>query len=142
MTLEEKRAWIRPIIGVLAYAVYVAIVVRRADGAPLPDTSYAAPLLWTIGAAIVASILAEIVASILDPRASRVKDVRDKEINRLGEYTGQSFVIIGAVLAMLMALADWDQFWIANVIYLAFLLSMVLGSVTKVVAYRRSLPQW
>jgi hypothetical protein len=40
--------------------------------------------------------------------------VRDKEIGRLGEYTGQSFVVIGAVAAMLMAMAGWDHFWIAT----------------------------
>jgi hypothetical protein len=146
MTLEEKRAWIRMIVGVLAYATYVVIVLRRAGDTPLPDVAYAATLLWTIGAAIVASIVVEIVAQIVagiaNPRVSQVKDVRDKEIGRLGEYTGQSFLVLGAVVALLMALANWDQFWIANVIYLAFVLSMVLGSITKVVVYRRSFPQW
>jgi hypothetical protein len=43
---------------------------------------------------------------------------------------------------MLMALAEWDPFWIANVIYLCFVLSAVLGSVTRVIVYRGSMPQW
>jgi hypothetical protein len=49
---------------------------------------------------------------------------------------------IGAVAAMLMALAEWDWFWIANVIYLCFVLSAILGGIIKVVVYRRSFPQW
>ncbi|MER6948074.1 hypothetical protein ABT294_28955 [Nonomuraea sp. NPDC000554] len=142
MTHEEKRAWIMLVVSVAAYAAYVVIVVSRAGGGPLPEVPYAATLLWTVGAGIVASIVAEIGIAVLNPRASRVKDVRDREIGRLGEYTGQSFVIIGAVAAMLMAMAGWDRFWIANVIYLCFVLSAVVGSVTKIVAYRRSLPQW
>jgi len=49
-------------------------------------------------------------------------------------------VIIGATAAMLMAMAGWDRFWIANVIYLCFILSAILGSVTKIIAYRTSFP--
>jgi hypothetical protein len=142
VTHEEKRAWIRLVVSVVAYAGYVVIVVSRADGRPLRDVPYAGTLLWTVGAAIVGSIVAEIVIGVVNPRASRAKDERDREIGRLGEYTGQSFVVIGAVAAMLMAMAEWDWFWIANVIYLCFVLSAVLGGVTKVIVYRRSFPQW
>jgi hypothetical protein len=130
------------VVAVVAYTAYVITILSRANGGPLPDVTYAATLLWTIGAAIVASIVAEIVIGIANPTASRHKDVRDREIGRLGEYTGQSFVIIGAVAAMLMAMAEWEWFWIANVIYLCFVLSAILGSITKIVAYRRSFPQW
>ena len=142
MTHEEKRAWIRLVVAVIAYAVYVVTVLSRADGGPLPDVPYAAAMLWTIGGAIGAAILAEIGMAIVNPRASRVIDVRDKEIGRLGDYTGQAFVIIGAVAAMLMALAEWDGFWIANVIYLFFVLSAVVGDVAKIILYRRSVPEW
>jgi hypothetical protein len=38
-----------------------------------------------------------------------------------------------------MALARWDYFWIANVIYLGFVLWAVAGSVVKVAAYHRGL---
>ncbi|HUR08465.1 MAG TPA: hypothetical protein VM347_38410 [Nonomuraea sp.] len=142
MTHEEKRAWIRLVVAVIVYAAYVVIIVSRANGRPLPEVPYAATLLWTVGAAIVASIVAEIGIAIVNPRASRATDERDREIGRLGEYTGQSFVVIGGVAAMVMAMAEWDRFWIANVVYLCFVLSAVLGGITKVIVYRRSLPQW
>jgi hypothetical protein len=142
MTHEEKRAWIRLVVGVAAYAAYVAIVLSRAAGRPLPDVPYAATLLWTVGAAIAGAIVAEIGIGIVDPRASRVRDARDREIGRFGDYTGQSFVAIGAVAAMLMALAEWDWFWIANVIYLCFLLSTILGGIAKIIMYRKNVPQW
>ena len=142
MTHEEKRAWIRLVVAVLGYAAYAAVVLSRAEGRSLPDVPYASTLLWTIGGAIVASIVAEVGLAIVVPGASRAKDVRDREIGRLGEHIGQSFVVIGAVAAMLMAIADWDGFWIANVIYLCFVLSAILGGITKVIVYRRSLPEW
>lgn len=142
MTHEEKRAWIRLVVAVLAYSAYVGLIVSRVDGHPLPDVPYASTLLYTVGAAIVASIVAEAGMGILIPGASRTKDVRDREIGRLGDHVGQSFVVIGAVAAMLMAMAGWDRFWIANVIYLCFVLSAILGGITKVIVYRRSVPEW
>ncbi|WP_327049262.1 hypothetical protein OG320_16135 [Microbispora sp. NBC_01189] len=142
MTHLEKRAWIRLVVAVLAYAAYVVVVLRRVDGGPLPDVPYTAALLWSVGGAIAATIAAEIGMAIVNPRASRVQDARDREIGRFGDHVGQAFVVIGAVAAMLMAMAGWDRFWIANVVYLCFVLSAVLAGIAKVVAYRRSLPEW
>ncbi|WP_033345698.1 hypothetical protein [Catenuloplanes japonicus] len=136
MTLEERRAWIRLAVAVIAYGAYVVVVTIGADGRPLTDTSYGAALLWSVGGAIVASIVAE---TLLGGR-SREIDVRDREIGRVGDHTGQAFVVIGALSGMLMAVAEWDRFWIANVIYLCFALSSVLGGVTKVVLYRTGMP--
>ena len=142
MTLEEKRAWIRLVTAIAAYGGYMAVELDRAAGRPLAGVPYAAALLWSVGAAIVAAIAAEVVFGVVSPKASLAKDIRDREIGRLGDYVGQSFVVIGALAAMLMAMAGWERFWIANVIYLCFVLSAVLGNVTKVIVYRGSLPQW
>ncbi|MEV1245243.1 hypothetical protein ACIBO2_02875 [Nonomuraea sp. NPDC050022] len=141
MTLEERRAWIRLIVSVAAYGGYAFVVLGRAGERPLAEVPYGAALLWSVGAAILAAIALEIVVAAARP-ASLVKDERDREIGRLGDHVGQAFVVIGAVAAMLMAIADWDRFWIANVIYVCFALSSVLGNVAKVIVYRRSLPQW
>jgi hypothetical protein len=140
MTHQEKRAWIMLVVSAVAYAVYAAVILNRADGHELAATPYAAALLWTAGAGVVASMVIEMALGMVNPRASRLKDARDREIGRVGDYTGQSFVIIGATAAMLMAMAGWDRFWIANVIYLCFVLSAILGSVTKIIAYRTSFP--
>jgi len=142
MTHQEKRAWIGLVVSVLGYSAYLAVIGSRVDGRALPDVPYADALLWTVGAGIVAAIVAEIGMAVVVPGASRTTDARDREIGRLGDYVGQSFVAIGALAAMLMAMADWDRFWIANVIYLCFVLSAILGGVTKVVVYRRGVPQW
>lgn len=142
MTHEEKRAWIGLVVAIAGYTSYATMVLIRMDGRPLADVPYAGILLWTVGAAIVAAIVAEIVIGVVNPKASRAADERDREIGRLGEYVGQGFVVIGAVAAMLMAMADWDSFWIANVIYLCFVLSAVVGGIAKVVVYRKGVPQW
>jgi hypothetical protein len=104
--------------------------------------SYASTLLWSVGAAIGVQIALNIAVGIASPKDAKKKDQRDREIYRIGEHIGQSFVVIGGVAALLMALAEVDHFWIANVIYLAFFLSAVLGSVAKIFAYRRGFQTW
>ncbi|MDQ5862829.1 MAG: hypothetical protein M3536_11265 [Actinomycetota bacterium] len=142
MSFEEKSAWIMGVVAVGSYAVYLAIVLGLAGTMPLTEVSYVAPLLWTVGASIAASIALHAVMGISSPRDAGRKDQRDKEIYRFGEYIGQSFVVIGGVAALLMAMAELDHFWIANVIYLTFVLSAILGSVAKIVAYRRGFQPW
>ena len=141
MTLQERRAWIRLVTALAGYGVYVGVVLSSAGGRPLVQTAYAAALLWSAGGSMVAAMAIE-TGTGGGRRASRVTDVRDREIGRLGDYIGSSFVVIGAVAAMLMAMAGWERFWIANVIYLCFVASMVLGNVAKVLLYRGSFPQW
>ena len=140
MAHQEKRAWTMLVVSTVVYAVYVAVILNRAGGHQLTATPYAAALLWTAGAGVVATMVIDMSLGMANPRGSRLKDARDREIGRVGDYTGQSFVIIGATAAMLMAMAGWDRFWIANVIYLCFILSAILGSVTKIIAYRTSFP--
>jgi len=97
-----------------AYLVYLAIVLGRVVSTPVGHVSYVAP-------------------------GDRRSDVRDKEIYRFGEYASRWFVVAGAAAGFAMALARWDYFWIANVIYLGFVLWAVAGSVVKLAAYQRGL---
>ncbi|MGR6317495.1 hypothetical protein Q2K19_05470 [Micromonospora soli] len=142
MAFEEKRAWIMGLVAIAGYAAYVIIVLGRADGDRLTDVPYAVPLLATVAAGIVASIVLQTAVSAVSPEGANEKDQRDREIHRIGDHIGQSFVILGGVAALAMALANWDQFWIANVIYLCFVLSAAVGSAAKIVAYRRGFQSW
>ncbi|MFK0044327.1 hypothetical protein ACIQU4_09525 [Streptomyces sp. NPDC090741] len=143
MAFQEKRAWIMGVVAIAGYAVYLAVVLGRAgSGVPLPEVAYVVPLLWTVGGAIAASIALNIAAAISSPGEADIKDERDKEIARLGEYTGQSFLVLGAVTALALSMAEADRFWISNVIYLGFVLSAVLASVVKLAAYRWGFQSW
>ena len=52
-------------------------------------------------------------------------------VKALPELGSEPFYILNA-----------DTFWIANVIYVCFVLSAVLSSVTKLIVYRRGMPTW
>jgi hypothetical protein len=137
MAFEEKSAWVMIVVSVGAYTIYVATVLGRAGAGPLADVAYAATLLWTIGGAIVAGIVAHIAMAIAGGHGADRTDERDREINQVSERIGQSLVVIGALAALIMAIAELRHFWIANAVYLAFVLSSVLSSVAKIMAYRK-----
>ncbi|MGW4891628.1 hypothetical protein ACWEQL_05095 [Kitasatospora sp. NPDC004240] len=142
MALEEKRAWIMAAVTVAAYGAYLTVVLGRPADGPLAGTPYVAALLWSVGAAIVASIVLHIAAAALSPAEESVRDQRDREIHRFGEHVGQSFVVIGGVTALVLAMVEADPFWIANALYLAFVLAGLLGSAAKIAAYRQGLHPW
>jgi hypothetical protein len=142
MPAEEKHTWIAALVAIGGYAAYLTVVLGRADGTPLADVPYVSTMLWTMGLSIVATIVLHIVAAIVSPRDADKKDLRDKQINRLGDYVGMWFVAAGGLAALVMAMVELDHFWIANVIYLAFHLSAIFGAAAKIVAYRRGFQSW
>ncbi|HEU0180999.1 MAG TPA: hypothetical protein VFR16_02330 [Agromyces mariniharenae] len=143
MSYEEKGTWLYLVVAVVGYTVYLSLVLPQlAAGVPVEDVDYVPIMLWTIGGAIVVTIVLRILVEIVFPSESTKGDVRDKEIDRLGTRVGSSFVVIGALGALVLAMLEADWFWIANVIYLCFVLSALLESVTRLVAYRRGVPTW
>lgn len=136
MSFDEKNAWVFLTTAVLGYAVYLVLL------AALGAEQYGPILVWTVAGAIVANILARIALSAARPSESRERDQRDREVKAFGDRVGQAFVVLGAVAALLLALVEADWFWIANAVYLGFVLSAVIGSVASLVAYRKGLPAW
>lgn len=141
MPFEEKSAWVMGVLAVGTYTGYLVVILGRAGNA-LAEVPYEAALLWALGISIAASIVIHMLIAMFGPKDARKKDQRDREINRFGEHIGQSFVVIGGVAALGMAMAEMDYFWIANAVYLAFVLSAILGSAAKIVAYRRGFQPW
>jgi hypothetical protein len=137
MSSEEKRSWIYVVVAVGVAVVYFATVLSKVAGTDVATIGYVWPMLTAIGVGIGASIVLSIIAAIISPRDAGKTDVRDKEINRRGEYVGFHVMSVAAIVPLGLAMAKIDQFWIANTLYLAFVLAALASSVVKIVAYRR-----
>jgi hypothetical protein len=147
VSYEEKNTWVFAVLAPVGYLVYLVLLFTRAGGGPLEQTDYVPAMLGTILGAIVVGILGGIVVGIATGIASGGKDAgksdqRDKQINRFGEYIGSAFLVIGALGALVLAWFEAPHFWIANALYLAFVLQAILSSIAKLVAYRRGLHAW
>ena len=139
MSYEEKGIWAYLVASAGAYIVYLVIVLTRLQSAPAGQVQYVAVLLWTVGVSIIASTIIRTLIETARPSESRRSDVRDKEIARHGEHASRWFIVASAAAALAMAMAKWDYFWIANVIYLGFVLWAAAGSVLRLIAYRRGI---
>ena len=92
-----------------------------------------------IALAIVGRIVVEIAGQIADPGDRHDTDVRDRDIGRFGEYFAGTFLGIGMVVPFVLTLAEFEYFWIANAMYLVFVLSALVGAAVKLIAYRRGI---
>jgi hypothetical protein len=139
MSYDQRGTWVYLVTSAGAYVVYLAIILGRVASTPVTHVSYVAVLLWTAGISVVATTVGRVLVDTAAPPDSRRSDARDKEIDRFGEYASRWFIVAGAAAGFLMALARWDYFWIANAIYLGFVLWAIAGSAIKLVAYHRGL---
>jgi hypothetical protein len=139
----ERNTWSGLIVTIVAFTVYIVVVLQQAGGGALERVDWVPIMLVTIGVSIVAviilTILWGIVAGMRDPEASRT-DVRDREIGRVGDRVGQAFSAMGGLGAIVLCALEADWFWIANTIFFGFGLSALVGGIATVVLYRRGMP--
>jgi uncharacterized membrane protein YeaQ/YmgE (transglycosylase-associated protein family) len=137
MSYEERGQWVYLAATTIAYAAYLVLILSQAGSTPLAEIDYQPILLWTIGAAVAGSIIGRIAIEIVRPSETQREDVRDKEIGRRGEYVAGLILGIGMVGPFVLTLLEADHFWIANAIYLVFVVQAIAGTVIKLIAYRR-----
>jgi hypothetical protein len=139
MSFEEKVSWVYGAVALVVFGVYFATIASQARTMAVGEIAFQQPMLIAIGFTIVASIVGSILVAISRPNESDKSDARDKEINRFGEYVGGTVLGVAMVLPLGLAMADADHFWIANAICAALVLSTLVSTVVKLVAYRRGL---
>lgn len=146
MSYQERNTWVFAVIAPLGYTVYLILLFSQLGGRPLAEADYVWPMVGTILGAIVAGILGGIlvgiVSGIADPKEVGKSDLRDKQIGRFGEQVGNSFIVIGALGALILCFFAAPHFWIANLLYLCFVLAGILSGLAKLAAYRRGLHEW
>ncbi len=139
MSYEERGVWASLLASAVGYVAYLAIVVPRLFRTPAAHVPYLAPLLVTTVASIFVATVVRSVLEVARPSDSSKADARDRDIARFGAHASRWCVVGGAAAGLFMAFRQWDYFWIANVIYLGFVLWAVVGSMLRLVAYRRGL---
>ncbi|WP_106402003.1 hypothetical protein [Actinocorallia populi] len=132
MSYEERRIWAYAAVAAVVPAVYVVIMLGRLADAGAAEVSYVRPLLVAVAAGIVVNFLAGMLIGTPDRR-----DERDVGIFRYGTQAGYFVLAAGAAGALALTLAEAAHFWIANALYLAFILDALTSSAVKIVAYRR-----
>ncbi|MFI6390795.1 hypothetical protein ACIBHY_26640 [Nonomuraea sp. NPDC050547] len=137
MSTEEKRVWVYAAVALAIPVVYFTVVLRQLPGADVTRITYVPALLTAIGVAVLANIVASIATAIAAPREAGLKDERDASIRRYGQRAEYHVLAVGVVGVFALTLAGAAHFWIANALYLAFVLSALASASARIIAYRR-----
>jgi hypothetical protein len=148
MPFEEKMTWVSGVIAVVVPVVYFVLMLGRLQDTAAADIAYQVPLVVAVVASIVLTIVGAIVMAIGTGISAEIrgrkasdeidrKDERDKSIARRGDLIGFYVSSVGIVGALILTMTQADYFWIANTIYLSFVVGTVVGSVVKLFAYHR-----
>lgn len=137
MAFEEKGTWVYLIVVLLVSGIYFGSVLTQVGEVPVGDINYVRSLITAIVVTIVATIVGYILAAISNPSEADRKDQRDKDIDRYGNSVGFTALGLMNLLPLWLAIIETEPFWIANAIFLGGSVSAVVGSIVKIVAYRR-----
>lgn len=148
MPFEEKVTWVNAVVAAIVPLVYFVVVLGQLGQASASEIAYQRPMLIAIGVSIVLTILGSIAmgigsgisAEIAEPGSGADigrTDERDATIGRRGELVGYYVSSVGVVGAMALTMLEYDYFWIANALYLSFVIAALVSATVKLVAYRR-----
>ena len=145
MSSEERGQWVYLVVFVVTYGAYLFIILGQLGQTAPADIDYVPTMLAAIGIGIALAIVGRIAVEIVGRISAEIAgdaegqdaDVRDRDVGRFGEYVAGTALGVGMVVPFVLTLAEFEYFWIANAMYLAFVASALIGAVVKLVAYRR-----
>ncbi|WP_426188004.1 hypothetical protein [Microbacterium sp. TWP3-1-2b2] len=143
MVYTERNTWSTLIATAVIIPGYIVVVLQQAAGGPLTSVDWFPIMLWAIGisiaATIVLSLLWGIFAGLRDPKGATATDIRDRDIDRMGARVEHAFLVIAGLGVIALCAVGADVFWIANAMFLGFAVSSFIGSIARIIAYRRGL---
>jgi hypothetical protein len=150
MPFEEKMSWASVIVTVVVAGSYFATMLGQLGTTPAAEIVYQPAMI----AAIVASVVLMVLSAILVATGSAIKsavigdgsvtdidrkDERDVAVRRRGDVVAYYVASVGAVCVLGLTMAQYPYFWIANALYLTFVIATLTGEIVKITAYRRGL---
>jgi len=148
MPFKEKFTWVSLVVFLAVAGVYFARMLGQVGTAPVAEIAYQMPMLVAIGVSVILTIFGTILTGIGTGIAIEITgngstddigrdDERDHDITVRGQVAGSYAAAFGALVALALAMLRFDQFWIANAIYLSFVASATTAAIVKLIAYRR-----
>lgn len=142
MTMGERTTWVYGVLVIVATAVYFVIVLSQLGETPVAEVAWQVPMLVTIGAVIVGTVLgtvaSAIVAAITTRDLRQESDIRDTEIGHFGERANVAVIGIGIAVILALSMLELDPFWIGSATLAVGAIGATAANVAKIRAYRRS----
>jgi len=162
MTMNERTVWAYLVTVIVTSGVYLTLMLTRLAGGPVGQIAWVGPMLWTIGASVLGTVVLTIagtIASTITTTIARsitsgrlgpggrapvpiveidtVSDARDKDIDLIGDRALVGVLGAGFVGALVLAMLDADTFWIGNLLFVVGTIGAIVETTTKIRLYRR-----
>jgi hypothetical protein len=161
MTMSERSVWAYLVAAVVTSAVYLTVMVTRLADGPVGEIAWVGPMLWTLGASVLGSVVLTIVLTIAGTISATIArspasahtgkpgrpaapveidagpDARDKDIDMVGDHALAGVLGAGFVGALVLAMLDADTFWIGNLLFVVGTIGAIVEATTKIRLYRR-----
>jgi len=148
MTMTERTVWASLIVFPLVGLVYLTVILTQAADRPVEEIGWVTPMLWSWGSLIAFIILGTIASAIATAVRAEVAgekaefeegDVRDREIERIGNARAYTMASVGGLAATILLMVDVDRFWVANTLFLTGLAAGIIAAGSRAYAYRTGL---
>jgi hypothetical protein len=139
MGYKERGTWIELLVAIGVFIWYVTRILGNLDGTAIADVAFRGPMIRATVISIVVTIVAHILYAIFTGATDTKEDQRDRQISRFGDWVGMWPLVVGAGAGLTLVMFEQDDFWIANSLYVGFVLSSITSSIARLVSYRRGL---
>jgi len=166
MTMNERTVWAYLASVVITSGIYLTLMVTRLLSGHVGEISWVGPLLWTIGASVLGTVVLIVILTIGSTIAGTIartirhaitserlghphqaptpvveidtiSDARDKEIDQIADHALVGVLGAGFVGALVLAMLDLDTFWIGNLLFVVGTVGAIVETITKIRLYRR-----
>lgn len=139
MSYAERNTWVQLLGTVLAVTCYVVLVAGMWQGQPPAGPDWIWAMVWSIGGGLTLTIIGSITWNLAagvkrGPETSM--DERDTHIAHIAERTGNGFLVIAGIAAIVLCATSAAHFWIGQVIFAGFAVSSFVSSLTAAILYR------
>lgn len=139
MGYKERGTWIELVVAAGVFLWYLGAMRGRLQASAVTEVAFQGPMIRAVIVSIVATIILHILYAVVTGGRDTKEDLRDRQIARFGDWVGMWPLMVGAVGALILALLERDHFWIANAIYVGFVVSSLTSSVARLISYRRGM---
>jgi hypothetical protein len=148
MPFQEQLTWVNAVVTAVVGTAYSVLVFGQLGDMPATEIAYRWPLLIAVGALIVLTIVGTILMAIGTAVTAEItgtgsvddigrKDERDKRVGQRGTRAAYAVTSAGGLLALGLAMLEYDPFWIANALFLTFVVAGLVSATVRLLAYRR-----
>ena len=137
MPFQEKSAIVMTGALVIVYGAYFAIVLQWLANSPVDEIVYQPLMIIAIVPLVILAVVSHIVIALANPKEANTYDERDRLITLRAEQIGGYVLAVGVFAGLVLAMAEFAHFYIANALLLFWVLAEIADGAWKIVLYRR-----